>query len=234
MTERILSHWSLDTDHSKYVSLVNVKVTVKPDRLFDLMVQAFEKEYDRVGSRMPGEVLRLNLKDYLYTLLYLHVCNVNDYRPNGYQRKFYSKEVAIPSAFITFLAQIGEVTDRDMGLIFQPQMEAASDRLLAESEMREISYELFAISDLGLSLEKGLPDPSKCGSLGTMAAVLVESGDILSYRKDHPVYGFVAAVCQFNELVNVLGIQGLRVRYGTIGEYEMIAANFLKVSDYED
>jgi len=198
------------------------------------MVEAFEKEYTRVGSRLPGELPELNLKDYLYTLLYLHVCNVNDFKPQGYNKRFYSKEVAIPSAFVTFLAQIGEVTDRDMGLIFQPQMEAAADRLLAESELREISHELFSISDLGLSLEKGLPDPSKCGSLGTMAAVLVESGDILSYRKDHPVYGFVAAVCQFNELVNVLGIQGLRVRYGTLGEYEMIANTFLKVSDYED
>jgi len=234
MTNRILSHWSLDTDHSSYVSMVNVRVNVKPSRLFDVMVKAFVKDYVRVRSRIPGEFDVPDFKKYLYTILYLHVSGVNEERPRGYNFRFYSKKIAIPSAFITFLSQIGIVTDRDVGLIFQPQMEAEAGELLSESELREISDELFRISDLGLSLEQGLPDPTKCGSLGAMAVAMLESGDILSYRKDHPVYGFVAAVCQFNELTEVLGVGGLRVRYGTFSEYEMVAKTFLKAVDYEE
>lgn len=55
-----------------------------------------------------------------------------------------------------------------------------------------------------------------------MGCQLVSSGDILSYRHDSPVFGFYKAMFDSSALEQVLGLQALRVKYGTFEHYKSL------------
>lgn len=202
---------------STFVNLINVKVRITTDTLFDTLVKEYEKEVMRVGRHL-GSTLNVDLQRYMKTLLWMHVHNVNGTLPNDF--RMHVQRVEVPTVFATFMAQIGRVTDRDFGITFIPEIVLDAKELMSVSELIEVSNELTSIHRLGLHLVQGLPNPRDCGSLGSMGASLVESGDILSYRHDHPVFGFVSALFRFNATEELFGMTALRIRYGTLTEYE--------------
>jgi hypothetical protein len=143
--------------------------------------------------------------------------------------RFLLREVEVPALFETILGQIGIVVDKDFGLRFVPKVEIQAQDLLSPSELFEYSQYVLYISNFGLRTTKGLPNPKDCGSLGAFAANMMDNGDILSYRKDHPVYGFVAACFEFNHLLEIIG-GGLRIKYGSVSEFESVADTILAAS----
>jgi len=201
-----------------------VDVEVAPGTVFDEMSTAFMQELERVSQphQIDGE-----MHEYLLTLLWMHIHRIRGTLPNEYRPLV--RVVEIPAAFFTFLMQIGDVVDRDFGLLLRVQIGFPINNILSPSEVMEFSNVLLSYTRKGFVTTKGMPNPDKAGTLGAMAAVLVETGDVLSYRHDHPVYGFVAACLQFSALNDFLGLNALRVRYGTLTEYQ-IAARYIAAS----
>jgi hypothetical protein len=194
--------------------------------VFDTIVNSYRAELNRVSRTFVREP-EVDMDKYLYTLLWMHVLNVKDQLSREYRQL--AKKLAVPAAFMTFLAQVGEVIDRDFAIRFVPTIEADAPRLLSPSEMLEMSDELYSLTDHGFHAVQGLPRPEDSGSVGAMAACMLETGEIRSYRRDHPVYGLVAAALQFNELATFLGVNALRIRYGALSEYELLASSFSRM-----
>lgn len=214
--KHIAEHFANDCT---FASLINVEVKIKPSGLFTALAEEYKKEINRLIMLQSTE-LNIDVVKYFKTLLKLHVDNVNGTVHSSYRP--FVRTVEVPAVFATFLANIGRVTDKDFGISFWPSFNIEADDLLSPSELSDISGKLLSLYRIGLSTVQGLPNPTDSGSLGTMACSLVENGDILSYRHDHPVYGFISAVFNFNATEEILGLKALRVRYGSLSEYDNI------------
>jgi len=209
-------------------NFIVVEVEFGKTEVFQAMVDSFERETKRVARfSANGAELTIDFNRYLSTLLWLHIGNVNGSVPREY--RFAIREIEVPAYFETVLAQIGIVIDKDFGIRFVPSFGINKDDLLSPSELLAASMEMMVLGDLGLRTVKGLPNPATSGSLGAMATNLVESGDVLSYRKDHPVYGFVAACFNFSHLQEMFG-NALRIKYGSLTEFKIVAETILSAS----
>jgi len=214
--QHLASHFANDCT---FASLINVEVKIKPAGLFSALAEEYKKEINRLIMLQSFEV-NIDVVKYFKTLLKLHIDNVNGSVHQSYRP--FVRTVEVPAIFATFLANIGRVTDKDFGISFWPSFNIEADELLSPSELADYSGKLLSLYRIGLATVQGLPNPSDSGSLGTMACSLVENGDVLSYRHDHPVYGFISAVFNFNATEEVLGLKALRVRYGSLSEYDNI------------
>lgn len=214
---------SLLNEQSTAVSFVNVKVALKPNSLLLDMSNEYSKEITRLtrfNSRQSILDEELMFK-YLNTVIYLHVSNVNGAFPRDYQSL--KNKMVIPAVFAAILSHIGEVVDKSFGLKFTPTFDIDASDLLTPSQIWEIIDEFYLLESVGLKLTtSGFLNPKDCGSLGFMGCQLVSNGDILSYRHDSPVFGFYKAMFDSSALEQVLGLQALRVRYGTFEHYKSL------------
>jgi hypothetical protein len=211
-------------EEDKQVTEPTVKVTVELS-LSDVMTEMASALLDEVIRLTPPrmkDVENLEVGDilhYLNTLVWMRTIHVTHNRfPTGKEDYFsLYREVTVPTLLYQVLICIGKAHDDDYGIEFVPSVSFEADMLLAPSEMKVVSDLLYRIEANGLMAVNGLPK-DKEGELGFMAMQHV-SGQVTSYRKDHPVYGFLASFFTQETLNEVTGSMS-RVIYGYEQDYK--------------
>jgi hypothetical protein len=201
---------------------IEVPVNVSSSQMVSIMADKLLAEFNRMapyaGYTAVSELTSKDIERYLKTLLYLRVCTVmdkadkstNTYRP-------VVKNIAIPVLFYQLLICIGKAYDSDYNLEFYPAYSITEDDILSVDEMASLSQLFRAFENSGMKVVYGLPRDST-GELDFMAMSHVEDV-IVSYRRSHPVYGFLASFIRQKELNEVTG-QMSRVIYGYESDYK--------------
>lgn len=201
-------------------------VSITPGELFNDLVQLYSAEQDRVlrFKSTPNLMSGGEMMKYFHTLLWIRVQHVRGTLKRDY-KKFIHKGT-IPALVYQILLGIGDAKDADYGIRFTPQFEIETEMLLAPEQVLEISDKFDTLNLEGLvCIETGVPkDPE--GELGFMATYNME-GKVLSYRKDHPVYGFYSAFFE-HQLTQELLKQFLRVSYGYADDYQTVLRSIFK------
>jgi len=198
-----------------------VEVDNQPGALMDEMAKSYLSELYRVaGSAGPfllGEVEQEMIRKYLSTLSWMRACHVVSDKSKVFDayRSLY-RRLAVPVLAYQFLIGIGEALDRDYSIKFVPVATIREKDLLSPDEMRELSDLFFSLQNSGFKVVAGLPQEIE-GELDFMAMCHVE-GLVLSYRKSHPVYGFLASFFAQQQLNEVTGSM-CRIFYGYASDY---------------
>lgn len=222
--EKVKAALESELQDFKPSSAACVKVTVhfEKGKLIASLGSILYREFERMVNYANHPVLaRLSEKDiqsYLCTLMYLRIAKASsteDKTTIGYRP--YYRTYAVPVLFYQLLVSIGVCYDRDYNLEFVPAYTIEQEDLLSPQRMKEISDEFRAFEDRGMKIVGGLPkDPS--GELDLMAMCHV-TDEVVSYRKSHPVYGFLAAFLAEKELNQITGTM-CRIVYGYETDYE--------------
>jgi hypothetical protein len=195
---------------------VQVVVEFQQGLLMETLAEKLKQEFDRMSSysdRGPISELTANdLLSYLSTLFWMRVADVNQnqdktalaYRP-------VRRTLAIPVLFYQILVGVGKPYDKDYNLEFVPEYKISQEQLLSPVRMSEISNLFRQFENSGMKIVFGLPNDTS-GELDFMAMSHVNS-EVVSYRKCHPVYGFLAAFVAQQELNKITGTMS-RVFYG--------------------
>jgi hypothetical protein len=214
---------------STAVSVIKVIVDLNPNKLFDDLTRIYYGEIVRVTrfNRLDTILTPELISKYFKTILKMHVDNVNDDRTVFKVERKYGWW--IPTPLYSVLLNIGLVADKDFGLKFIPKFDIDSVDLLSHSEYDDVAEELSELEKYGLKfVTGGLPNKQDSGTLGFMGSQLMATGEVLSYRHDHPVYGFFRAMFDFNALEEILGGKAFRVRYGYYDEYSTLVSAFVR------
>jgi hypothetical protein len=159
-----------------------------------------------------------DIEKYLKTLVYLRVCKVNEtFNETTKLYKSLAKYVEIPVLAYQLLISIGKAYDADYNLEFYPAYNITQDEVLGVAEMEALSSLFRQFTSSGLKTVKGMPNAID-GELDFMAMCHVED-EVVSYRKGHPVFGFLAAFFRQSKLNSVTGLL-CRVLYGYETDYK--------------
>lgn len=201
---------------------VEVKVQFEEGALMHALSEELYAEFERMApyaNYAPIQNLSSDtILSYLATLLWMRVSDVNKasdktwalYRPS---RRAY----AVPVLFYQILAGVGITYDKDFNLRFVPAYTISQDRLLSPDEMHRVSRLFRQFEDSGMKIVFGIPK-SEEGELDFMAMSHV-TAEVVSYRRSHPVYGFLAAFVAEQQLNEVTGSLS-RVVYGHDTDYK--------------
>lgn len=201
-----------------------VKVNLQTDKLVEDLAQALMSELIRVagpvGEAMLAGVDAESIRKYLSTLSFMRRARVAGLRNQVTQAyRGFSRSVACPVLWYQVLIGIGKAIDRDYSIEFIPDTSICESDLLAPEEMRMISDIMFRLQNNGFKVVAGIPLQEE-GELDFMAMAHV--GDtVMSYRKSHPVYGFLASFFASHEVSQALGAL-VRVRYGYDADYRVL------------
>lgn len=208
------------------VATINVAVEMNPSKLTERLAKEVHSDMMRIANLTgigaivvePEEILK-----YLKTLTFLRVSLVNGDQSkalNGYTRLV--RILNIPIMFYQCLIAMGVATDRDFSIQFHPVYSIDSNDLLSPESMVEISDMMARLEQNGLKIVQGVPrDPE--GLLDFMALSHVE-GEVLGYKRTHPVNGFMAAFFAQHQLNDVTGMM-CRVLYGYETDYELYVSS---------
>lgn len=203
---------------------IQVVVDFQPDKLVEDLARALMSELIRVAGPV-GERMLMNLdvediRKYLCTLSWMRrtrVAGIND-RVTQLYRHFH-RSIAVPVFWYQVLIGIGKAIDRDYSIEFIPGTSTRESDLLAPEEMQMISDVMFRLQNNGFKVVAGIPKDEN-GELDFMAMCHVEE-TVLSYRKTHPVYGFLAAFFSSQEVSKALGTL-VRIKYGYDADYRVV------------
>lgn len=215
---------------------VQVVVEFQQGLLMKTLAEKLKQEFDRMSSysdRGPiAELTANDLLSYLSTLFWMRVADVNQngdktalaYRP-------VRRTLAIPVLFYQILIGVGRSYDKDYNLEFVPEYRISQERLLSPDRMSEISNLFRQFEDCGMKIVFGLPnDPT--GELDFMAMSHVNT-EVVSYRKCHPVYGFLASFVAQQELNSITGSMS-RVFYGYERDFNFRIDALLRAINHSD
>lgn len=189
----------------------------------DKLAKATYDELVRVANFQVvalGDVDQEMIRKYLCTTAWMRRCKaaqvyskaVNPYRA-------YEKTVAIPTQWYQVLISIGQAYDSDYAIRFVPGTQMDENDLVSPSELVLVSDLMFRLQRSGFEVVAGIPKDVE-GELGFMAMQHFD-GECLSYRRDHPVYGFLASYFAGKEISEALGAL-VRVTYGYDTDYEVM------------
>lgn len=208
-------------------SAVTVSVDVRPSELVTKLSRVILEELIRLANHglldVVNEVGEEGILKYLKTLLYLRVLHVNGElkgKMSAYNKV--TNYLVVPTFFYQLIFEIGEVRDDDYNIVFKPAYSISSEDLLALDELTSISDFLRRFPTL--SVVTGMPN-DKSGSLEFMAMQHV-AHEVTSYRKDHPVYGFLAAFFEQQEFNEVTGTLH-RIHYGSMEDYSLMMTTIM-------
>lgn len=206
------------------VDYVTINVKVGMSELFSEAATIYSMEAERVMRFTSNDNFNISSDSFLKyftTLLYLRVARVNNNQNNTV--KAYAADLRnylIPAFVSTIINSIGKATDSDYGFMFVPTTDISVEDLLSPSEMRVISRKLETLNKEGLvCIETGIA-MSPYGELSMMATLNIQ-GEVLSYKKDHPIYGFYAAFLKHSLISDVMNPNVFRIRYGAEIDYRM-------------
>jgi len=210
-------------------NMVKHIVKLEPGSLFKDMAMWEHREMQRVMRFTDSDVILTaeEIEKYLHTLVYLRTLQVNSDSKIYPKYKFASKNLNIPVRIYQILLSLGEAVDRDYGLRFVPIMEINSEMFLTPEELRDMSDRMGVLIPEGyLVVETGLPNDIT-GELGFMACLVVHDQKVYSYRKDHPVYGFIAAFFK-SELLEKAFVSDYKIYYGSVSDYEVMLSRIYR------
>lgn len=209
-------------------SMTKQVIKMEPSVLLNDMAKLEQQEMTRVMRFTNTSIIPSDgeVEKYLTTLVWLRVLQVNhDAKIKPYA--FAQKELNVPARIYQIILSLGECTDRDFGIRFVPAMDIDAALLMTPTELRDMSDRLSIISNEGyITVETGLPTTTQ-GELGFMACLLVNDEKVYSYRKDHPVYGFIAAFFRTELLSKAFDID-YRVYYGSIEDYRAMLSRIYR------
>jgi len=160
------------------------------------------------------------IRKYLSTLSFMRrvrVAGLNDRVTQAYRG--FTRSVACPVLWYQVLLGIGKAIDRDYSIEFIPGTSISESDLLAPEEMQMISDVMFRLQNNGFKVVAGIPLQEE-GELDFMAMAHVGE-TVLSYRKSHPVYGFLASFFASQEVSQALGAL-VRIKYGYDSDYRLM------------
>lgn len=203
---------------------IQVTVNFGPSRMVEDLAKVLMAELIRVGGPI-GEFAVAGLdvesiRKYLCTLSFMRrarAAGVSNNVTNAYRS--FTRSVAVPVLWYQVLIGIGKAIDRDYSIEFIPGTSIADQDLIAPEEMLAISDIMFRMQNNGFKVVAGIP-LSEEGELDFMAMAHVEE-QVLSYRKSHPVYGFLASFFASQEVSKALGAL-VRIKYGFDSDYQVM------------
>lgn len=210
---------------------LEVRVSFPPSRLLSDLADAYLAELIRVadfaGSRLLDDVTGEDIRKYLSTLCWIRCCHSVGAPPDDKLYRLYRKFrkfVAVPVLYYQVLIGIGQAYDADYAIRFVPDTTVSRDDLLSPEEMQRLSDIFFNLQNSGFQVVAGTPNDIE-GELGFMAMAHVEE-EILSYRRSHPVYGFLASFFSSQEVSAALGAL-VRVEYGYESDYRVLISQLI-------
>lgn len=182
---------------------------------------AFElsKEITRVAGARRDLVLTADvLEKFLLTTLVLRVEQTTNSLRQGYRTGLLG--IRVPVIWYQVLTKIGVCVDRDFGLKFTPVVpEIDSNLMLSPSEIQDITAVFMLLENFGIATTDGFPQGSD-GDLSFMATSLASNSDTyVTYRKDHPVIGFLASLAGI-QCLNTALLPMWRISYGSVTSFE--------------
>ena len=211
---------------------LTVEVSLQCDKLVGDLAKSLFNEMIRVagptGDRVLSELDVEDMRKYLCTLSWIrrtHTAQVSNQITKQYKR--FIRTVACPTLWYQVLICIGEAIDSDYSIKFIPGTVISERDLLAPEAVLIISDLLFSLQNNGLSLVAGIPIDVK-GDLSFMAMAHVDE-TTLSYRRTHPVYGFLASFFASKEISEALGTL-VRIKYGYDSDYQTLITRVLTSS----
>lgn len=202
-------------------SMVKQTVKLEPSDLISDMARLENMEMQRVMRFTTNNVVLSTeeIEKYFKTIIYLRVLQVTGGKKFSTYANFAMKTMNIPVRLYQIILSLGEAIDRDYGIKFVPSMELDAEMLLGLTELQELSDKISVLIPEGyLVVETGLPTTTN-GELGFMACLLVNDEKVYSYRKDHPVYGFIASFFK-SELISKAFSIDYRMYYGSVEDYK--------------
>lgn len=201
-----------------------VRVNLQTDKMVEVLAQTLMSELIRVagpvGEAMLAGVDVEGIRKYLSTLSFMRrarVAGLNDRVTQAYRG--FTRSVACPVLWYQVLLGIGKAIDRDYSIEFIPDTSISESDLLAPEEMQMISDVMFRLQNNGFKVVAGIPTQEE-GELDFMAMAHVGE-TVLSYRKSHPVYGFLASFFASQEVSQALGAL-VRIKYGYDSDYRVM------------
>jgi len=201
---------------------IRVSVNVDGSDMEEVLAQKLLSEFNRMAPYAGfSAVSELDSKDivrYLKTLKWMRVCTVL----GGTEKQFrqytsLAKVVAVPVLMYQVLVCIGNAYDRDYNIEFVPAYNVTEDDILSTAEMEAISSLFRQFENSGMKVVYGVPRQVE-GELDFMAMSHVDDV-VVSYRRSHPVYGFLASFIRQQKLNEVTGMMS-RVVYGYESDYK--------------
>lgn len=226
LNKELMAHF--ESEKTMTDATLTVEVTLNPSEVMEELALQLAEEMKRLAPSGMKQVFDLEKEDihkYLTTLSFMRVSHVRHSSDKtwGTYRELYSK-IAVPCLAYQVLTAVGEVEDKDFSLRFIPAIALKADDLLAPDEMKAISDIMTRLERNGLKIVFGLPRED-VGELGFMAMSCVQE-EVRSYRKDHPVYGFLASFFKQAKLNEITGTM-TRVFYGYTQDYKLRIARLI-------
>lgn len=213
-------------EDSKPMNDVTSIVTVNLDNssMIELLAEKLLMEFERMApyaSYQPiSDLTSDDLVKYLKTLQFMRVSRVSYSSGKAYEPyKTIARYVNVPVLFYQLLLCIGKAYDREFNLEFKPAYNVPQEDLLSAEKMEAISSIFRQFEDSGMKVVRGIPN-SEEGELDFMAMSHVDD-TVVSYKRSHPVYGFLASFFRQKELHKITGTMS-RVIYGYDADFRMM------------
>lgn len=156
---------------------------------------------------------------YLRTLVFMRVSWVNNSLTADYRQ--IRDQLFIPSFFGVIIPAIGEVDDKEDGVVLTPVFNYSDkefDKLfLGPKDMLELSRKIGRIVDDGFKASRGWTT-DKTGELDFMALTVIEN-TVKSYRRGSKTMAIYAAL--FTKMALERVTLPYRVTYGKVSQYRM-------------
>jgi hypothetical protein len=201
---------------------ITIHVEVSSTDMIDLMAKKLMAEFERMapyaGYAPVSDLTSEDIARYLRTLLWLRVCTVLDTADKSsrcYQTL--KKSLAIPVLMYQLLICIGRAYDSEFNLEFMPAYSITEEDLLSPDEMAGLSSLFRSFENSGMKVVYGVPFDRE-GELDFMAMSHVDDV-VVSYKRSHPSYAFLASFVRQQKLNEVTGLMS-RVIYGYDSDYK--------------
>lgn len=201
---------------------ITIHVEVSSTDMIDLMAKKLMAEFERMapyaGYTPVSDLTSEDIARYLKTLLWLRVCTVLDTADKSsrcYQPL--KKSLAIPVLMYQLLICIGRAYDSEFNLEFMPAYSITEEDLLSPDEMAGLSSLFRSFENSGMKVVYGVPFDRE-GELDFMAMSHVDDV-VVSYKRSHPSYAFLASFVRQQKLNEVTGLMS-RVIYGYDSDYK--------------
>lgn len=203
---------------------ITVTVALRCSKLVEDLASTLMQELIRVAGPVGDAMLRdvdvESIRKYLATLGWLRrVQSTRSWTKSNLDYKPFVRNAACPVLWYQVLIGMGKAVDRDYSIEFVPGTSIDEADLIDPDTLREISDVMFRLQNNGFKVCAGIPTGEE-GELDFMAMAHVEDS-VVSYRRTHPVYGFLASFFASHEVSNALGAL-VRVRYGYDSDYRVM------------
>lgn len=209
--------------------MVRVAVSYGSNDSLSFLARQYTNELERLSagrSANDPDLKQESILKYFVTLAYLRVQKVNGQSVAQYRSM--ARHYTIPVLLYQIIIKLGLAHDTDFGIEFYPTIAVEGESLLSADQMRTVSDKLANYESLGLAVTYGLPRTDE-GDLDFMAMQTLDN-EVLSYRKSHPVYGFLAHFLKSKRMSDEL--QGVtRVFYGDAETFDDQVGRALRLID---